>query len=101
MTPDAAIKLVNHAALQSPTWHLIALVVIGIGFVIVIFRWFTGRMEKLESEMKLQSTEFINHLKTANREMLEVIHQNQQTTNRAIAIMDRLETKLDIYKHTP
>jgi hypothetical protein len=48
MTPDAALKLVNHAALQSPTWHLIALVVIGIGFVIVIFRWFTGRMEKLE-----------------------------------------------------
>jgi hypothetical protein len=101
MTPDAALKLVNHAALQSPTWHLIALVVIGIGFVIVIFRWFTGRMEKLESEMKLQSTEFIAHLKTANREMLEVIHSNQQTTNRAISIMDRLELKLDMQKNTP
>jgi hypothetical protein len=101
MTPDAALKLVNHAALQSPTWHLIALVVIGIGFVIVIFRWFTGRMEKLEGEMKLQSSEFISHLKTANREMLEVIQQNQSTTNRAITIMDRLEHKLDYNKHTP
>ena len=101
MNPDAALKIVNHAAAQDATWHLVALVVIGILFVIAIFRWFTKRMEKLETKMDHQSTEFIAHLKTANREMLEVIHQNQQTTNRAISIMDRLETKLDLYKHTP
>jgi predicted Holliday junction resolvase-like endonuclease len=100
MTPDTALNLVNHAAAQSATWHLVALVIIGILFVIAIFRWFTRRMEKLESKMDTQSTEFISHLKTANREMLEVIHQNQQTTNRAIAVMDRLETKLDYHKHT-
>ena len=34
-----------------------------------------------------------------SHEMLEVISSNQQTTNRAIQIMDRLETKLD--RHTP
>ena len=101
MTPDAALKIVNHAAQQDATWHLVALVVIGILFVIAIFRWFTKRMEKLESKMDMQSTEFIQHLKIANKEMLEVIHQNQTTTNRAIAIMDRLEIKLDYHKHTP
>lgn len=101
MTPESALKIVNHAAQQDATWHLVALVVIGILFVIAIFRWFTKRMEKLETKMDHQSSEFISHLKTANREMLEVIHQNQQTTNRAISIMDRLETKLDLYKHTP
>jgi uncharacterized membrane protein (DUF106 family) len=101
MTPDSALNLVNHAAAQDATWHLVALVVIGIFFVIAIFRWFTKRMEKLETKMDTQSSDFIAHLKTANREMLEVIHQNQQTTNRAIAVMDRLEHKLDIYKHTP
>ena len=41
------------------------------------------------------AAEFIAHLKTANREMLEVISQNQHTTTRAIHLMDRLETKLD------
>jgi hypothetical protein len=101
MTPDSAIELINHAAQQSATWHLVALVIIGILFVVAIFRWFTKRMEKLESKMDTQSSDFIAHLKTANREMLEVIHQNQQTTNRAIAVMDRLEHKLDTYKHTP
>jgi len=101
MTPESALNLVNHAAQQSATWHLVALVLIGILFVIAIFRWFTRRMELLESKMDTQSSEFISHLKTANREMLEVIHANQQTTNRAIAVMDRLEHKLDTYKHTP
>jgi predicted Holliday junction resolvase-like endonuclease len=101
MTPESAIELINHAAQQSATWHLVALVIIGILFVVAIFRWFTRRMELLEGKMDTQSSDFIAHLKTANREMLEVIHQNQQTTNRAIAVMDRLETKLDHYKHTP
>ena len=101
MNPESALKIVNHAAAQDATWHLVALVVIGILFVIAIFRWFTKRMEKLESKMDMQSTEFIQHLKIANKEMLEVIHQNQTTTNRAIAIMDRLEIKLDYHKNTP
>lgn len=94
MTPDAALKIVNHAAAQDATWHLVALVVIGILFVIAIFRWFTKRMEKLETKMDHQSSEFISHLKTAHREMLEIISANQQTTTRAISIMERVERKL-------
>ncbi len=98
---DSAIKFVNHAAQQDATWHLVALVVIGIIFVVAIFRWFTKRLERVETKMDEQNEEFLKHLKTANREMLEVISQNQQTTNRAISIMDRLELKLDYHKHTP
>ncbi len=89
MTPDTALKLVNHAARQDATWHLIALVVIGLIFASVLFRWFTRRLERVESKMDQQNEEFVMHLKTANREMLEVISSNQQTTNRAIQIMDR------------
>ena len=99
MTPESALKIVNHAARQDATWHLIALVVIGLIFASVLFRWFTRRLERVESKMDQQNEEFVMHLKTANREMLEVISSNQQTTNRAITIMDRLESKLD--RHTP
>lgn len=95
MTPESALKLVNHAARQDATWHLIALVVIGLIFASVLFRWFTRRLERVETKMDQQNEEFVMHLKTANREMLEVISSNQQTTNRAITIMDRLESKLD------
>jgi Tat protein secretion system quality control protein TatD with DNase activity len=99
MTADSALRLVNHAAAQDATWHIIALVAIGLVFASVLFRWFTRRLERVESKMDEQNEEFVKHLKTANREMLEVISSNQQTTNRAIQIMDRLETKLD--RHTP
>jgi uncharacterized membrane protein YccC len=74
-------------------------VAIGLVFASVLFRWVTRRLERVESKMDRQNEEFVMHLKTANREMLEVISSNQQTTNRAITIMDRLESKLD--RHTP
>ena len=99
MTPDSAVNLINHAARQDATWHLIALVAIGLIFASILFRWFTRRLERVETKMDEQNEEFVKHLKTANREMLEVISSNQQTTNRAITIMDRLESKLD--RHAP
>jgi uncharacterized membrane-anchored protein YhcB (DUF1043 family) len=99
MTPDSALGIINHAARQDATWHLIALVAIGLFFASILFRWFTRRLERVETKMDQQNEEFVTHLKTANREMLEVISSNQQTTNRAITIMDRLESKLD--RHNP
>ena len=99
MTPDSAVNLINHAARQDATWHLIALVAIGLIFASILFRWFTRRLERVETKMDQQNEEFVTHLKTANREMLEVISSNQQTTNRAIQIMDSLESKLD--RHNP
>jgi uncharacterized membrane protein (DUF106 family) len=99
MSPDSALGIINHAARQDATWHLIALVAIGLVFASTLFRWFTKRLERVESKMDEQNEEFVKHLKTANREMLEVISSNQQTTNRAITIMDRLESKLD--RHNP
>jgi uncharacterized membrane-anchored protein YhcB (DUF1043 family) len=95
MSPDSALGIINHAAGQDSTWHLIALVAIGLVFASILFRWFTRRLERVETKMDQQNEEFVTHLKTANREMLEVISSNQQTTNRAITIMDRLESKLD------
>jgi uncharacterized membrane-anchored protein YhcB (DUF1043 family) len=99
MSPDSALGIINHAARQDATWHLIALVAIGLVFASILFRWFTRRLERVETKMDQQNEEFVTHLKTANREMLEVISSNQQTTNRAITIMDRLESKLD--RHAP
>jgi hypothetical protein len=95
MSTDSALGIINHAARQDATWHLIALVAIGLVFASILFRWFTRRLERVETKMDQQNEEFVTHLKTANREMLEVISSNQQTTNRAITIMDRLESKLD------
>jgi hypothetical protein len=95
MTTENALNLIGHAAKQDATWHVIALVFIGLVFATFLFRWFTTRLERVETKMEIQNDEFVKHLKTANREMLEVISSNQQTTNRAILIMDRLEHKLN------
>lgn len=92
---QAILETISHAAKQDQTWHLVALVALGIFFVVALFKWFTARLERVEHKLDSQSAEFIAHLKTANREMLEVISQNQHTTTRAIVLMDRLENKLD------
>ena len=92
---DEILHAITVASKQETAWHLVALVAIGIVFVSALFKWFTARLERVEQKLDEQSSEFIDHLKTANAEMLAVISSNQQTTNRAIQIMDRLEHKLD------
>ena len=87
MPTDAALKIVNHAANQSDRWIFVALLAIGIFAEYMIFRHFTAREQALEAK--------IDRIGNDSKE------QNQQTTNRAINIMDRLEHKLDTYKHAP
>jgi len=101
MTPHTAIETISLAASKDDRWLFVALLGIGLFFVVFLFRWFTARLERVETKMDAQSAEFTDYLQTANREMLEVISQNQTTTTRAIALMDRLEHKLDTTKNTP
>ena len=93
MTPD--IDLINHAAVQSDRWMFVALLIIGILAVIVLFRFFTSRLERVEKKMDQVQSEFNTHLKTANKEMLEVLSLSNQTIGRNMTILDRIERKLE------
>jgi GTP1/Obg family GTP-binding protein len=89
------IELINHAANQSDKWMFVALLVIGIIAVVVLFKYFTSRMDRVEKKMDSVQSEFNQHLKTANKEMLEVLSLSNQTIGRNMTILDRIERKLE------
>lgn len=95
MMPSTYIDAINHAAAQSDRWMFVALILIGLLAVFSLFRYFTSRLDRIKSQMDTQTTEFVTHLKTANREMLTVIASAQEVINRNSQIMERVERKLE------
>ena len=85
---DEIVTLTNYAAGQSDRWLFVALLVIGLLAIGVLFRYFTGRLDTLQTRMDSQTAEFVAHLKTANAEMLHVIAA-------AKAVIERVERRLE------
>ncbi len=93
-TAQAVIEATNHAAAQTDRWMFVALLVIGILSIGYLFRFFTQRIDALQTRMDVQSGDFINHLQKANKEMLEVISLAQSTISKNSLLMDRVERRL-------
>jgi hypothetical protein len=95
MNPQAVIDATNHAAAQSDRWMFVALLVIGLLAIGYLFRFFTQRIDALQTRMDVQSGDFISHLQKANKEMLEVISLAQSTISKNSLLMDRVERSLN------
>ena len=95
MNPNPYIEAINHAAEQSDRWLFVALIVIGLLSVFSLFRYFTARLESIQHRMDEQTREFVDHLKTSNREMLTLIASSQEVIDRNSQIMERVERKLE------
>jgi hypothetical protein len=91
----AVIEAANYASQQSDRWLFVALLVIGLIAIGVLFRFFTGKIDSLQERMDKQSEDFILHLRTSNKEMLEVITLAQATISKNSLLMERIEKKLD------
>jgi type VI protein secretion system component VasK len=87
MNPDTALQTINYAASQSDRWLFVALIVIGLFAIWILFRYFTGRIDRLQERMDFQTEEFVSHLKQANAEMLAVLSS-------AKAVIERVERHL-------
>ena len=93
-TAQAVIEAANHASMQSDRWMFVALLVVGLLAIGYLFRFFTQRIDALQTRMDVQSTDFIMHLQKANKEMLEVISLAQSTISKNSLLMDRIERRL-------
>lgn len=89
------VETISFAANQSDRWMFVALLVIGIIATIVLFKFFTNRLERVEKKMDQVQCEFNAHLRSANKEMLEVLSLSNQTIGRNMTILDRIERKLE------
>ena len=94
MNPSSIIETANVAAAQSDRWLFVAMIVIFIFSVYITFKYFTNRIDLLQTRMDEQSTDFIEHLKMANKDMLEVISTAHKTISLNTAMMERVERKL-------
>jgi hypothetical protein len=83
------IDATNFAAGQSDRWLFVALLIIGITAIGILFRYFTARLDTLQDRMDKQNADFVAHLTTANREMLDVISS-------AKVVIERVERKLEL-----
>lgn len=97
---QAVIEATNHAAAQTDRWMFVALLVIGMFSIGYLFRFFTNRIDALQTRMDVQSGDFISHLQKANKEMLEVISLAQSTISKNSLLMDRVERKLNDVRRT-
>lgn len=92
---EAVIEAANYVSLQSDRWLFVALLIIGLAAIGVLFRFFTAKIDSLQERMDSQSADFIAHLRTSNKEMLEVISLSQVTISKNSMLMERIEKKLD------
>ena len=95
MDIKSAIETINYASGQSDRWMFIALLALGIIAVSIVFKYLTSRLDKVEKKMEQVQIEFNSHLKTANKDMLEVLSMSNQTIGRNMTILDRIERKLE------
>jgi Na+/melibiose symporter-like transporter len=92
---DKVVETTNYVAQQSDRWMFVALLVIGIGCIWILFKYFTSRLDHLQSRMDAQTNEFLTHLKTANKEMLDVISMANATIAKNSILLERIDQKLN------
>lgn len=96
-------EAVTFASSQNDRWMFVALLIIGIIFVAIMTKFFMKRFDDLQKRIdnqqekfEKQNSEFVQHLKQNNKEMLEVIATAHSTISKNTFIMERIEKKLDI-----
>lgn len=102
MDPKQYLDAITYASNQNDRWMFIALLAIGVLFVIVLIRYAGKKFDDLqrridirEEKFEVQNKEFVTHLKQNNKELLEVISAAHQTITRNSLLMERIEKKLD------
>jgi hypothetical protein len=85
---EAILESASYAAHQSDRWLFVALLTIGLCAISVLFKYFTGRLDNLQSRMDRQTQEFVTHLQDASREMISVIAS-------ATSAIERIEKHLE------
>lgn len=96
-------EAITYASIQNDRWMFVALLGIGIVFVVFLIRFFMKRFDDLQKRIdsqqekfEKQNHEFVEHLKQNNKEMLEVIATAHSTISRNTLVMERLEKRLDL-----
>lgn len=87
-------EFATYASVQTDRWLFIALLGVAMISIMVLFKFFTSRLDKLQAKMEDQTKDFLKHLQTNNSEMLVLIAQAQRTIAENTMLFKRIEENL-------
>lgn len=91
---DDTLKTIDHASRQDDRWLFIALLVIGLITIWFLARYFMRQVEALQREIVATRTEFEQHLKTANAEMVAALTKSSEIIAQNSAILEQIYQRL-------
>ena len=94
MPIDETLKTIDHAAHQDDRWMFVALLVIGLITIRFLARYFMRQVEELQREIVATRTEFEQHLKTANAEMVAALTKSSEIIAQNSAILEQIHRRL-------
>ena len=94
MPIDETLKTIDHAAHQDDRWMFVALLVIGLITIRFLARYFIRQVSELQREIVATRTEFEQHLKTANAEMVAALTKSSEIIAQNSAILEQIHRRL-------
>ena len=94
MEIDKALEAVDHAVHQDDRWMVVALPVIGMITICFLARCFIREGADLQREIVPARTEFEQHLKTANAEMVAALTRSTEVIAHNSMILEQLQRRL-------
>lgn len=91
---DTVIDTATVIAAQTDRWMFVFLLIIVLSSIWVLFRYFTAKLDTLQIKLDTQTNEFLSHLKTANKEMIDVLALATSTIDRNSRLLERLDRQL-------
>jgi len=92
---ESILKTIELASTKGDRFMFIALLALGIIAASIVFKYLTSRLDKVEKKMDQVQHEFNDHLRSVNKEMMEVLSVSNQAIGKNMLILDRIERKIE------
>jgi tetrahydromethanopterin S-methyltransferase subunit G len=92
---ESIFKTIELASTKGDRFMFIALLALGIVAASIVFKYLTSRLDKVEKKMDQVQHEFNDHLRSVNKEMMEVLSVSNQAIGKNMLILDRIERKIE------
>lgn len=92
---ESLLKTIELASTKGDRFMFIALLALGIVAASIVFKYLTSRLDKVEKKMDQVQHEFNDHLRSVNKEMMEVLSVSNQAIGKNMLILDRIERKIE------
>ena len=89
------LQTIDFASTKSDRFLFVGLLLVGIIAASIIFKYLTSRLDQVEKKMEQVQVDFNTHLRTANKEMMEILSISNQAIGKNMLILDRIERKIE------